>query len=119
MGSRAVLFCLWAKDQKGSRGVKGDQGGSKGIKGGQRGSRGVKGDQGGSKGIKGGQRGSRGVKGDQGGSKGIDMVESGMRAFLSKKVLLFLWIVANHAIRGRGRLDPPRKVFRLNMHFCT
>ena len=65
-GSRAGLCCLWAKDQRGSRGVKGDQGGSKGIKGGQRGSRGVKGDQGGSKGIKGGQRGSRGVKGDQG-----------------------------------------------------
>ena len=45
-----------------------------------------------------GQMGSRGVKG---GSKGIDMVESGMRAFLSKKVLLFLWIVAKHAIRAR------------------
>ena len=36
----------------------------------------------------------------QKGSKGIDMVESGMHAFLSKKVLLFLWIVAKHAIRA-------------------
>ena len=90
--------------QRGSRGVKGDQGGSKGIKGGQRGSRGVKRDQG-------GQRGSRGVKGDQGGSKGIDMVESGMRAFLSKKVLLFLWIVAKHAIRGNGFLLTPTESF--------
>ena len=45
--------------------------------------------------------------------------ESGMRAFLSKKVLLFLWIVVIHIVRGKGRLDPPRKVFRLDMHFCT
>ena len=53
------------------------------------------------------------VECDQGGLWFRDeMGESGMRAFLSKKVLLFLWIVANHAIRGRGRLDPPRKVFR-------
>ena len=64
-----------------------------------------KGDQMGSKGIKGGSflfKGSKGIKGGQrGGSKGIDMVESGMHAFLSKKVLLFLWIVAKHAIRAR------------------
>ena len=45
--------------------------------------------------------------------------ESGMRAFLSKKVLLYLWIVVNHVIRGKGRLYPPWKVFRLDMHSCT
>ena len=45
--------------------------------------------------------------------------ESGMRAFLSEKVLLFLWVSVRHMRRGMGRLDPPRKVFDLYMHFCT